>query len=151
MQHDLDDLHKQQAALKHDVVVLKYLLANHKMPGHDSMEVTFHIRGFESVSWKTAQNTGALEYMPYNRAQQYSDIYGTQSALEASEQQAARDAIVSLGPFLNMTDKDPDPTPEQTSAMIDHIEVLQGQLLLVDSYMQGISAAYKKFLAANPG
>jgi hypothetical protein len=150
MQSDLDDLHQQQAALKNDVVLLKYLIAHRKMPVHGNLEVTFHIRGFENVSWKTAQNTGALEYMPYDRAQKYSDIYGTQAALESSEQQAARDAIVSLGPFLNFSDKDPDPTPEQANAMKDHIETLQGQLLLVDSYMQGLSKEYQKFLAANP-
>ena len=54
MQGTIDDLHKQQAALKQDVTVLKYIVKNHEAPEHSSLEITFHIRGFESVSWKTA-------------------------------------------------------------------------------------------------
>ncbi len=150
MQANLDDLHKQQASLAHDVSVLKFIIKTHKMPEHDSMEVTFHIQSFESVSWKTAQNTGALAYMPYDRAQGYSDIYSTQTDLFDAEHQAARDAIISLAPFLNMTKGDPDPTEAEATALKDKIEVLQGQLLLVDSFMKGLQEEYKKFLQAHP-
>jgi hypothetical protein len=150
MQANLDDLHKQQANLKHDVVVLKYIAANHKMPEHDSMDITFHIQSFDSVSWTTAQNTGALAYMPYERAQMYSDIYSTQTQLFVCEQQAARDAIISLGPFLNMSDNDPAPTAAEATALQEKIEILQGQLLLVDSFMRSLAQEYKKFLAAHP-
>ena len=150
MKDAIDDLHKQQDALKHDVVVLKYILKNNKAPEHSNMEITYHIRGFESVSWKTAQSTGALSYMPYDRAEEYSDIYAIQEALQSSEQQAARDAIISLGAFMNSEDSDPDPTEGQASAMRDKIEVLQGQLLLVDSFMKGLDGSYRKFLAAHP-
>jgi hypothetical protein len=150
MQANLDDLHKQQANLAHDVVVLKYVIKAHKMPEHDSMEVTFHIQTFEAISWKTAQNTGALAYMPYDRALEYSDIYSTQTELAEAEHQAARDAIISLGPFLNLDDKDPNPTEAQAASMKDKIEILQGQLLLVDSFMKGLDLEYKHFLAAHP-
>ncbi len=149
MQANLDDLHKQQANLAHDVVVLKYLIKTHKMPEHDSMEVTFHIQTFEAVSWKTAQNTGALAYMPYDRALEYSDLYSTQTELAEAEHQAARDAIISLAPFLNMTKDDADPTQAEANALKDKIEILQGQLLLVDSFMKGLSEGYKKFLDAH--
>jgi hypothetical protein len=150
MQDTIDDLHRQQEALKHDVVVLKYIMKNHKAPEHGNMDISFHIRGFENVSWKTAQTTGALSYMPYANAQEYSDIYATQDTLQSCEQQAARDAIVSLGAFLNSGDSDPDPTEGEASAIKDKIEVLQGQLLLVDSFMKGLDGSYKKFLAAHP-
>jgi hypothetical protein len=151
MQDTIADLHKQQDNLKHDVVVLNYLIKNRKLPEHEQMEITFHIRSFDDVSWKTAQSTTALSYMPYARAQEYSDIYNTQAELLAAEQQAARDAILSLAPFMNDTAKDePDPTPEQGDAIKQKIEVLQGQLLLVDSLMNSLDRSYKKFLAAHP-
>jgi hypothetical protein len=150
MQGTLDDLHRQQAVLKQDVVVLKGIARTRKMPKKGSLDVTFHIHGFEDVGWKTAQSTGALSYMPYNRAEEYSDIYGQQDALYLSEQQAARDTILALGPFLNMTDSDPDLTPEQAEAIQAKIEALQGQLLLVNSFMGGLDREYKKFLAAHP-
>jgi hypothetical protein len=150
MQGTIDDLKKQQEALKHDVVVLKYIMKNHKAPEHSNMEITFHLRGFDNLSWKTAQTTGALAYMPYTRAQEYSDIYATQDAVETSEHQAARDAIVSLGPFLNSEEKDSDPTEGQANGMKEKIEVLQGQLMLVDSLVKNLDREYKKFLTTHP-
>jgi hypothetical protein len=147
---NIDQLNKQQDLLKNDVVVLKYLIKNRKLPEHSSMDVSFHIHTFEGVSWKTAQSTGALSYMPYSRTQEYADIYSTQDGLAAAEQQAARDAIISLGPFLNFGSGDSDPTPTEAKSIEDKIEVLQGQLLLVDSLMKNLDDLYKKFLSAHP-
>ena len=150
MQGTLDDLHKQQAVLKQDVVALKDIARKRTMPKNEHIDVTFRVHGFQDVGWKTAQSTGALSYMPYDRAEEYSDIYGQQNLLYLSEQQAARDTTLALGPFLNMTDSDPDLTPEQAEAIQAKIEALQGQLLLVDSFMGGLDREYKKFLAAHP-
>lgn len=146
----LKDLRKRQDLLKQDVAVLKTVIKTHKLPDHSSIDIGFGIRTFDSVSWKTAQSTGALSYMPYDLAQEYSNIYATQDSLAASEQQAARDAIIALGPFLNAQDSEGDPTPEQAEAVKEKIEVLQGQILLVSSFMQNLDGEYKKFLAAHP-
>jgi hypothetical protein len=148
---NIADVHKQQGDLKNDVTVLKYLIKNHKMPEQNHMTIAFHITNFDDVSWKTAQATGALSYMSYAEAQEYADIYVTQDELFTTEQQAARDAIISLGPLVNEAKGDPDPTPEQADAMKQKIEVLQGQLLLVDALMTSLDGEYKKFLAAHPG
>jgi hypothetical protein len=150
MPNTLADLHKQQAALAHDVDVLKVVTATKKLPEHDHMEIDFRIVTFDNVSWETAKSTEALSYMPYDLAKQYAGIYATQDELTVTERQAARDAIVSLGPFLNGKDTDPELTPQQAEAMIEKIETLQGQLLLVDSFMKGLDAEYKQFLGARP-
>ena len=147
----LADLKKRNDSLTHDVEVLKEFIKTRKFPKHGSMEISFGIRTFDNVSWKTAQSTGALSFMPYDQAEDFASIYTTQDLLTADEQQAARDAIVSLGPFLDMKDSDPDPTPQQAQEIIDHIEVLQGQIFLVKSFMEGLDENYKKFLAAHPG
>ena len=150
LQDTLAYLHKQQENLKQDVVVLKYIMKNHKSPENAGMEITFHIRTFDSVSWKTAQSTGALSYMPYARAQEYADIYTTQDQLDTAEQQGARDAIVSLAPFMNVSNDDPDPTEGQAEAIKQKIEVLQGQLILVNNLFESLDRRYKSFLAAHP-
>jgi hypothetical protein len=147
---NIADVHKQQGDLKNDVTVLKYLIKNHKMPEQNHMTIAFHITSFDDVSWKTAQATGALSYMSYAEAQEYADIYVTQDELFTTERQAARDAIISLGPVVNEAKGDPDLTPEQADAMKQKIEVLQGQLLLVDALMTSLDEDYKKFLAAHP-
>ncbi len=151
MPETLAGVHKEQADLKQDVVVIKYLIKNHKMPDKASMTIDFRIHSFEDVSWKTAQTTTALSYMPYIRAQEYADIYSLQDELFNSEQQAVRDTILSLAPFMNDSKDDPDPTVEQAEALKQKIEILQGQLSLVDNFMTGLDKEYKKFLAAHRG
>ncbi len=150
LQSTRDDIHKQQADLKHDATILKGLVATGKLPPHSSMEINFKIHRFDDVSWRTAQSTGALSYMPYASAQEFADIYSTQQSLDASQDVAARDAILSLAPFANAEKNDPDPTREQGSTIKERIDVLQGQLLLVDALVTDLDAQYKKFLAAHP-
>jgi hypothetical protein len=89
--------------------------------------------------------------MPYAQAEEYSDIYTTQSELNDAERQAARDAIISLAPFMNMAKDDPDPTEGQANDIKQKVETLQGQLTLVDALMNSLDRDYKKFLAAHPG
>lgn len=144
------DIQKQQEILKHDVVVLNQIIKNHKTPKDEHMEISFHISGFDDVSWKTAQSTGALSYMPYPVAQEFADIYNTQNELAIAQHQAARDAILSIAPFVNTSGKDSPPAPQQAAAIIDRIGVLQGQLLLLDSLVTSLDGEYKKFLAAHP-
>lgn len=146
----LAGLHKNQTDLKHDVEVLKYIIKNHKDPEHASMSIGSGIQSFDDVSWKTAQSTTALSYMPYARAEEYADIYTTQAELYGAEQQAARDAIISLAPFMNMTDKDSHLAEAQANDIKQKIEVLQGQLTLVENFMSSLDRSYKKFLAAHP-
>ena len=150
LQATQDDIHKQQAALKHDAIILKGLIATGKLPPHSSMEINFKIHRFDEVSWKTAQTTGALSYMPYSAAQEFADIYNTQQELGASQDVAARDAILSLAPFANAEKTDPDPTRDQAIPLKNRIDILQAQLLLVDALVTDLDGQYKRFLAAHP-
>ncbi len=142
-------LHKNQDQLKHDIEVLKYIIQNHKDPEHSSMSIGSGLQTFDDVSWRTAQSTTALSYMPYARAEEYADIYTTQAELFDAEKQAARDAIISLAPFMNVGEKDSLPD-NQARDIKQKIEVLQGQLTLVDAFMNSLDRSYKKFLAAHP-
>jgi len=150
MQNSIADLHHKQDDLKHDVTLLKYLIKNHRFPEDAHMSLGASIQTFDDVSWRTAQSTGALSYMPYSAAEEYAEIYNAQAELYASEQQAARDAIISLAPFINDSKDDPDPTPDQANDIKQKIETLQSQLTLVDSFMNSLDRDYKKFLAAHP-
>jgi hypothetical protein len=146
----LTDLHQRQATLKHDVKVLQFIVETGKNPPDQNMKVDFRIVTFDDVSWKTAQTTGALSYMPYDLARDYSGIYAQQDILTASELQAGRDSMIAIGPFIDAPDDHSPPSKEDAKTVIKNIEVLQGQLILVDSYMQGLNVLYKKFLADHP-
>ncbi len=146
----ISDLHKRQDTLKHDVTVLNSIADTGKYPTDKHMEVDFRIVTFDGVAWKTAQSTGALSYMSYDLAQEYAAIYDQQAILTASEQQAARDSVLAIGAFINEPDDSRPPSREDARSTIQKIEALQGQLILVDSFMQALSAEYKQFLAAHP-
>jgi hypothetical protein len=150
MPNALAGLHKNQADLKHDVEVLKYIIQNHKDPEHNSMTIGSGIQTFDDVSWKTAQSTTALSYMPYADAQEYAEIYTAQDELYSAQKQAARDAIITLAPFMNMAESDPNLTESQATDIKQKIEILQGQLTLVESVMNSLDKSYKKFLTAHP-
>jgi hypothetical protein len=122
------------------------MIAHPETRVQDSIDVSFSVKTFQSVSWKTAQATGALAFMPYELARQYSDIYSAQESLEAAELQAARDTTIAIAPLANLGEGDPNPTREEATLMKHQIEILQGQLLLVDSYLQAMDRQYRKFL-----
>jgi len=143
-------LHKEQANLSKDVQILKAVAATGRFPAEHHMEVGYKIAPLASVSWKTAQSTGALSYMPYDLAQEYSAIYMQQDLLVNSETQAARDAILAIGIFLNEPGNDIPPSAEEAKDTIQKIEALQGQLMLVDSLMQALQDGYKAFLSEHP-
>lgn len=149
LQDVLDDVHKQQAVLKNDVVVLDDIIKNPKSHIHKNMSVSFRFVRFEDVSWKTAQSTGALSYMSYDTATKYASIYSLQEELEKAQLQGTRDAITSIGPILNVPDNT-DPTASEAQFMKEHIEIVQGQLILIEKLITGLDAQYKKFLAAQP-
>jgi hypothetical protein len=153
MQDRLTTLHKEQTDLTHDISLLKQIAATHTMPRGQTMEVSFAIRDFDDVSWKTAQATGALSYMPYDRAKEYSDIYSEQVNLTSEERTAARDTAVAASSFIRFGDSDKDPVPpaSQIDIIIDRVATLIGQTKVVESYMKGLAGEYDQFLKGHPG
>jgi hypothetical protein len=150
LQGVLDDVRKEQEFLKQDVAVMKKIIADPKKKNSDDLTINFRIRTFADVSWETAKSTGALSYMPYERAQEYSDIYNAQNEIDVAEHQAVRDTVLSVAPFLNSTKGDPNPTGEEAVKIKDRLEVLQGQLTFLESLVMGLDVEYKKFLTAHP-
>jgi hypothetical protein len=152
MQDRLNTLHKQQADLTHDIEELKVIMATRKQPKDETMNVSFSVHSFDDVSWNTAQATGALAYMPYDRAKEYSDIYSQQILLSEEERLAARDTGVAASSFVHMGgEKDPLPSNDQINSIIDKVAVLEGQTMIVDSFMKSLKGDYDQFLKDHPG
>jgi hypothetical protein len=151
LQGALDDVRKEQDFLKKDIAVMKKIIANPKVPNNEDMRVDFRIRTFDDVSWKTSQSTGALSYMPYERAEKYARIYSAQSEIDEAEHQAVRDTVLGIAPFLNSKKGDLNPGGEEAVKIVDRLEVLQGQLIFLEDLMKKLDGEYKKFLTAHPG
>jgi hypothetical protein len=150
LQGALDDVGKEKELLRRDIAVMKTIIANPKVVNRDDLNIDFRIRTFADVSWETAKSTGALSYMPYERAQEYSDIYHAQSEIDDAKHQAVRDTVLCIAPIINSKKGDPNPGGEEAVKMKGNLEVLQAQLTFLESQIQGLDVEYKKFLAAHP-
>lgn len=141
-------LEKHEGELKRDVEILKQIIAHPDAANHETMTVSLDLTGFDSVSWATAQATGATTYMAYADARRYSDIYSEQAEIDAQVRRAMRDFSVTIGPLLNAKSDDKSADPEGAKIMKQRIETLQGQLFLVDSLMHTMENSYRSFLEA---
>ena len=150
LQRALEDVRKEQDSLKNDIAVMKKIIANPKVPNKEDMTVNFRIRKFDDVSWKTSQSTGALSYMPYERAQEYARIYSAQNEIAEAEHQAVRDTVLSIAPFLNSKKGDVNPGGEEAVKIVDRLEVFQGQLIFLEDLIKRLDGEYQKFLARHP-
>jgi len=146
----LEDVRKQLDMLKRDVAVLNRILADPKKPNREDITFKYAIRTFNDVSWRTAQSTTVLSYMPYDEALEYSDIYDQQNDIDVAEHDAVRDAVIAVGPLQNLKAGDLNPGGEGASKIKEHFEILQGQLGHVQSLIEELDREYKKFLAAHP-
>lgn len=66
-----------QKLMEADLKVLAEMRA-HPHDKRGPLNLMFSLGGFDDMSWKTAQSTGAIAYMPYKDAQKFSDIYAFQ-------------------------------------------------------------------------
>ncbi|HEX3951321.1 MAG TPA: hypothetical protein VHW95_15810 [Steroidobacteraceae bacterium] len=140
-----EELQTHQKELKLDIEFLNRIIANPKMD-HGSLSLRFDINGFDNVSWATAQSTGAVAYMSYAEAREYSDIYSEQAEVDLQARQAVRDLTVALGPVLNLAEG-PSLDADDARSMKQHIETLQGQIYLVDSLLHSMDKSYQAFLS----
>ena len=147
----LQDVKSEQELLAEDVVILRKIIANPKVSNQDAPKINFRLPTFDGVSWQTAKSTGALSYMPYERVHEYSDIYEQQDDVYQAELQAARDAMLSYAPFVNMDHIPSRITADDAVLAKERIETFQAQLIMVKSMIENLDGKYKKFLAAHPG
>ncbi len=150
LQKVLNDVREDQKILAQDVVMLRKIIANPKVPNQDTPNIQFHLPSFDDVSWETAKSTGALSYMPYEEAHRYSDIYNQQGLVDVAEGQAERDAVLSVAPFMNLEHVAPRLSPEDAVVVKQRIEVFQAQLYVVVSLIEDLDKKYKTFLATHP-
>jgi hypothetical protein len=135
--------------LNTDLAVLDELKI-HPKEQHKELSFTFRMRGFDDVTWKTAQTTGALALMPYGDAEVYSGIYDTQMALEGQQKEIVDDVMRAAS--LVITKKEGEqPTAEEISLIRERIGLVQLRLLLLNSFIDGLEKTYKKFEGEHAG
>jgi len=148
LQGSLQDVKNTQKELADDVAIMRRIIANPKVPNQDAPKIDFHLPSFSKVSWDTAKSTGTLSYMAYASAHEYADIYDQQDDVYQAELQAARDAMLSYAPFVNMEHVPSRITVDDAVLVKQRIEIFQAQLIMVESMIVELDGRYKKFLGA---
>src|ERR1700761_434572 len=67
---------------------------------HGSLTNTMTFASLDDAAWRTARDTGALAYMPYDEVQQYSEIYADQQAVNDKARAAAEREFLALTPIV---------------------------------------------------
>jgi hypothetical protein len=154
IEHNLKDLKDAQQGLKvwreqinNDLAVLNRIQnnPNDAKAQKSTLSINFSSISLSDTAWRTAQSTGALTYMPYEEAEQYSNIYQAQSALMALEAKPLEDTSEILGLISRYNWHDADKkialpkkiTAEQAGAVAEKLTHAQMHLLIGDLLLQG--------------
>jgi hypothetical protein len=71
-----DDIVRLQKNIEQQEANIKAIHTLHDHPNdHASVTNTMSFNSMDDAAWRTARDTGALSYMPYDEVQRYSDIY----------------------------------------------------------------------------
>jgi hypothetical protein len=142
--HRRQQIKDHQKELEDDLKVLAEMRAHPRAKG--SLTFGSVIESFNDLSWKTAQNTGALAYMSYEDAQAFSDIYLVQDECLRLERLQIDEITNAASLFISHPD-DWVPSPAQVDIEADRIGRAQLQLLWLSSMIDGLDKTYQKFEA----
>lgn len=143
----IGDIHQKlagdQKRLEADLKVLAELRAHpHAKAG--PIQFTFALQFIDDMSWKNAQNTGALAYMSYKDAQTFSDIY----LLQDEYLREGRHYVDDMGNATSFFASHPDDwvlSPAQIDMEADRIGRTKFDLILLLSSVEELDNAYQKF------
>lgn len=100
-ERNLVNVQKSIDAIEANVKTLHVMMA-HPKNFHGSLANNMTFDSFHDAAWRTARDTGALSYMPYEEVQRYSDVYMleqmvNQKATESAEQNFQAESAVFMG------------------------------------------------------
>jgi len=143
MGHRRQQIKDGQKQLEADQKILAEMRA-HPHPKRGLISLGGGMETFDDMSWKTAQTTGAIAYMPYKDAQTFSDIYLQQDWLSQVALQLLEE-LTNSGSLLVSHPDDWVPSPAQIDIETDRIGRMQFRLLILSSGVDELDKTYKKF------
>ena len=99
MSSALGTVEEEQAAIDKNIAVLQRIRANpdDKDAQNGPLNAHFDITTLDNTAWKAAQATGAMSYMPYDKAETYASIYSLQDAFDAAQNKQLEDVALFMG------------------------------------------------------
>lgn len=141
-QHNLSDLSQNAATAQAGLTTLRYMRAH---PNAHNQSINYHMQlvDLSDAAWRTARDTGALGYMPYNEVQRYASIYGSQSSISDKASQIITREAETLAPlfatggggFANIP-------PDQYNDMLRDTARNQLDVSLLQQFVHGLDQQY---------
>ena len=145
MADTLVDIDKDEANIKENIAVVTRFAQHPKDKNqHGNIAVNYSFKEWDNTAWTTAQTTGALAFMPYDEANQFSRIYDSQHSVSVSQEKFAEDSVQFSG-ALYRSDMD-NLTPEQAGLLMERLGIMQSHLVTLKVLAESSAAADKAFL-----
>jgi hypothetical protein len=145
---NLESLQKDEAQLKENIATIR-LLRDHPKDLRGKILYNLYWSGFTDAAWRTARDTGALSYMPYDEVQQFSQLYGQQQYLSGlgttlfTEQSKAAGPIYAEGSIEQLTPPEIDRRMVNTTSLYVQVQSLQ-------ELLQQLKSEYTQALPGEP-
>ena len=144
MGHRRQQITDQQTQAQINLKTLAEMQANPQAK-HGPLRIGGGMETFDNMSWKTAQTTGAISYMPYKDTQSFSDIYLMQDELYKLEMQLVEEETNAASLLISHPADDWVPTPEQADLETDRIGRMQIRLIVLGNELDGLDKTYQRF------
>ena len=146
-------LDKNNAAMANNIDALTKVLRNPKDKDAQNANINadFSMISLKDTAWKTAQETGALAYMPYAQAQRYSDVYNMQRDFLSQQDKILEDESRFVGVMRRTDFGHGDITKEQAGEALERFGVWQAHLGYLVLMAKVTAADDKAFLEGKEG
>jgi hypothetical protein len=121
-QSDLAGIQKKIDRQKLNIDSIHGLMTNGKN-FHGSVQNTWDFNSLNDSAWKTARETGALGYMPYDEVQRYADLYMLEGLVNDSSIAIAKQDFTAAAPFDMGYDVDKLPQEEYLRLLHDNANI----------------------------
>jgi hypothetical protein len=134
-QNDLVLVQQNIDTIKSNIQTIHLLKQHPKSTAHLHLANSMSFDSLSDTAWRTARDTGALSYMPYNEAQRYSDLYMlgdlvTNKVLSTAEESFHAGSPIFMGYDITAM---PDPVYDE---MLRGNAATQMDLITLKQYIQ---------------
>lgn len=111
-----------------------------------NLDVSYSSSSLEETAWRTAQATGALTYMPYDKAEKYSSIYNAEHDFLNAQDRLAEDEAQILGTIRRYNIGKGKMSKDAADAFAERLGVWQGHLLTLSITARVLEEQQSAFL-----
>jgi hypothetical protein len=146
-------LDKENVVIGNNIDALTKVMRNPKDKDAQNANISanFSMISLKDTAWKTAQETGALTYMPYVQAQRYSEVYNMQQDFLKQQDKILDDEAQFIGVMRKTDFGNGDLTKEQASEALERFGVWQAHLSYLVLMAKVTAADDKAFLEGKEG